>query len=136
MRELRRKAVFAYQFIPLRRSATPARHNSTVDTSERMHGLGGLPSAAPAGSSGSSGIDDRKSSGIERHRAASSDIDDRRSFPVAKLCLESKRHAAHTDLAINPDPFLVRCRSMSLDADDAARSYFRCRSIPKARRKA
>jgi hypothetical protein len=42
---------------------------------------------------------------------------------IAKLSLESKRYAAHTDLAITPDPFLVRCRSMSLDAA-------RCRSIP------
>jgi hypothetical protein len=43
MRELRRKAVYAYQFIPLRRGAAPARHNFTVDNSERMHGFAILP---------------------------------------------------------------------------------------------
>lgn len=49
MRELRRKAVYAYQFIPLRRGSPPARHNFTVDTSATTHGFGGLPSAALSG---------------------------------------------------------------------------------------
>jgi hypothetical protein len=43
MREIHRKAVYAYQFIPLRRGATRARHNLRVDTRERMHGFDLLP---------------------------------------------------------------------------------------------
>jgi hypothetical protein len=43
MREIRRKTVYAYRFIPLIRGATQARHNITVDTRERMHGFGVLP---------------------------------------------------------------------------------------------
>jgi hypothetical protein len=77
MRGLRRKAVYAYQFIPLRRGATPARNNFTVDTSERMHGFALLPSAAPAGAASSEIERDRTrngsegilgSSGVERNR--------------------------------------------------------------------
>jgi hypothetical protein len=58
---------------------------------------------------------------IERDRARSSGIDDGTSFAIAKLSVESKRHAAHTDLAISPHPIsfdAARCRSISFDADD------------------
>jgi hypothetical protein len=51
--------------------------------------------------------------GIERDRATPSGIDDRTTFAIGKLCLESRRRAAHTDLAIWP---------LSVFSFDAARS--------------
>ena len=49
---------------------------------------------------------------------------------IAKLSLESKRHAAHTDLAISPHPFLVRCRSVPITPIRFSFDAARCRSIP------
>jgi hypothetical protein len=65
---------------------------------------------------GTSGIERHRdrtaSSGIERHRAAST-MGHR--LAIAKLSVESKRHATHTDLAISPHPIsfdLARCRRL------------------------
>jgi hypothetical protein len=81
MRELRKKAVYAYQFIPLRRG----RDAGTSQFYGRYPGkdawFGRFAKAAPAGSSGSSDIERHRarSSGIERHRAASSGIERHRA---------------------------------------------------------